>query len=179
MKANIKEQVEKSFTKACEEHLDALWRYCYFKISDRELAKDLVQETYLRTWNYLSKGEEIQNIRAFFYKTLSNLIIDEYRDKGSVKKSVSLDTMAETGFDPGFDDVEATEDRLDAEQAMKLMQKIPEPDRELIFMRYIQDMSIKEIAEFLKESENNVAVKIHRGLKKVKKIFNQNFNKNL
>jgi RNA polymerase sigma-70 factor (ECF subfamily) len=159
---------EKEFIQACETHSDALFRYCYFKISDREIAKDLVQETFLKTWNYLVKGEKIDNIRAFFYKILGNLIIDDYRKK----KAVSLDELASTThFDPGFDEEEMLENKLDAEFTLKLLDEIPEMYKDVIIMRYVEDLSLTEISGITKESENTVAVKIHRGLKKLKELW--------
>ncbi len=166
----MKASTEDQFIKACEEHSDALFRYCSFKISDREIAKDLVQETFMKTWSYLSKGQEIENIRAFFYKTLGNLIVDQYRKK----KTVSLDKLSETGFDPSFDDKENLENKIDGQKAIGLLSQIPEAYREAIFMRYVEDMTLKEISEITGEHENTIAVKVHRGLKKVKKIFNEN-----
>ena len=164
----MRADIEKEFIEACEVHSDALFRYCFFKISDREIAKDLVQETFMKTWNYLAKGEKIGNIRAFFYKILSNLIIDEYRKK----KAVSLDNLQEKiGFDLGFNEEETLEDKIDAEKALLSLNQIGESYRDIIVMRYIQELSIKEIAEIINESENTVSVKIHRGLKKVREIF--------
>lgn len=164
--------MEGDFTTACNEHMNALFRYCYFKISDREMAKDLVQETYMRTWNCLVKGQKIQNIRAFFYRILNNLIIDEYRSKGSMKKSVSLDKLAETGFDPSFDDTEKMENKIDGEKAVKLLQKIPETYRKIISMRYLRDMTLEEMSEELNESKNSITVKAYRGMKKLKTFLN-------
>src|SRR3989338_5539027 len=115
------EGMEEKFIRACEEHSDALFRYCYFKIRDREIAKDLVQETFMRTWNYMQKGVEIENLRAFFYRTLGNAIIDEYRKK----KPISLDWLAEEGFDPGEDYRKSIADKLDGERAMALLNQIP------------------------------------------------------
>ncbi|HEU0085357.1 MAG TPA: RNA polymerase sigma factor [Candidatus Paceibacterota bacterium] len=164
---------ERKFTEACEEHFDALYRYCFFKTSSRDTAQDLVQETYLKAWNYLMKGEEIKNLKAFFYRILNNLIIDEYRKK----KTVSLDLLSEKGFDPGVNETERMENQIDGERAMKLLKKIPEMYREVIFMRYVQELSLKEMADILDQSENAIAVKVHRGLKKVEKFFNNSRTK--
>lgn len=166
MKITIADQ----FTKACEEHSDALFRYCFFKIRDREAAKDFVQETFMRTWTCMSKGEEIKNIRAFFYRILSNLIIDEYRRK----KIMSLDSLCEGGFEPIANEAENVENKIDGKIALMMLDKIPKMYKEIIFMRYVQDLSIEEIADITKESKNAVSVKVHRGLRKVAKIFNQN-----
>lgn len=167
----MKTDIGELFTKECEQNSDALLRYCSFKISNRDTAKDLVQETFLRTWNCLVRGDEISNMRAFFYKILGNLIIDEYRKK----KSVSLDQMSEGGFEPVFNGSENDiENRLDGEMALKVLNDVAGPYKEIIFMRYIEDMSLKEIAEITGESRNAVAVKVHRGLKKMNDILKEN-----
>ena len=163
----MKREMEERFIKACQGDTDALFRYCYFKLSDREKAKDLVQETFMRTWNYIAQGREIENLRAFFYRTLTNLVIDEYRKK----KTVSLDKLAEGGFDPEAEDFMNAEDRLDGERALKLFEKIGKPYQDVLYLKYVEDLSNGEIAEIIKESENAVAVQIHRGLKKIKKLF--------
>jgi RNA polymerase sigma-70 factor (ECF subfamily) len=165
----MKTNVEEEFTRACEEHSNALFRYCCFKISDREIAKDLVQETYMKAWIYITKGEEVRNIRAFFYKILSNLIIDQYKKK----KTLSLDALSKDGFEPAFNEKDDLENRLDGAIALKMLNQIPEMYREVIFMRYVQDMSLQEISQITKEPENTIAVKVHRGLKKVAEIFNR------
>ncbi len=162
--------IEKQFVRDCEEYSDALFRYCFFKVSDREIAKDLVQETFMKTWSYLAKGEKVDNIRAFFYRILSNLIIDEYRKK----KTVSLDKLSLSGFDPVFVDSVDQENKMDGERAIGMLSEIPPMYRDVVFMRYVEDMTLAEIAKITKESENTVAVRVHRGLKKIKKIFDHN-----
>ena len=82
---------ERAFIDAFEAHSDALFRHALFRISDRERAYDLTQETYLKAWDYLASGKEIQQYKSFLYRILHNLIIDEYRRK----RGVSLDEMLE------------------------------------------------------------------------------------
>ncbi len=140
------------------------------------MAKDLVQETFTKTWAYLAKGAVIENMRAFFYRTLGNLIIDEYRKK----KSISLDAMTEySGFEPVFHDQENLENKIDGRIAIDMLKDISEGYREVIFMRYVEDMTLTEIAAITGESENAIAVKVHRGLKKMKELFNEKQNKKL
>lgn len=159
--------MKKRFETAYEEHADALFRHAFFKVSNRELAKDLLQETFTKTWVYVSKGNEIENIKAFLYRTLNNLIIDEYRKK----KSISLEVIEEDGFQFSIDDTKMLEMKIDGEQAIKLLQKLPDNYRDVIFMRFVDELELSEIAQMLGESENAVSVRIHRGLKKLKEIF--------
>lgn len=161
------------FLEAYNMYSDALFRFCYFRLNDRELARDLMQETFAKAWMAgTSKGVEIDNVRALLYKIAGNLIIDEYRRRGRREPPASLDTLHEEGFDPSFDDREALMDIMDGEGAIKLISKIREPYGESVFMRYVQDLSLHEIAEITGESENTISVRIHRGLAILKKLFN-------
>lgn len=161
------DDIQTTFLKAYEEHADALFRLCLFKVSDRETATDLLQETFMKVWSYLSEGKKVENLKTFLYRTLGNLIIDHYRKK----KTVSLDVLEETGFDIPFDEKEITEAQLDGEKAIKFLKKLPKEYQEVVFMRYVEGLELKEIAEALEEPINTITVRIHRGLRKLKELF--------
>src|SRR5687767_4748801 len=95
----IDKEAERQFTEAYDQHADAIFRYCYYRVFDKDRAKDYVQEAYSRTWKYLSQGKKIDNIRAFIYRTAKNIIIDESRKH----KNLSLDQIMEKGFAPKVD----------------------------------------------------------------------------
>lgn len=161
------EQHKKYLAQAYEEHSDAIFRYCLFKISDREKALDLVQETYARVWQYLVNGNEIDNMKTFLYTTARNLIIDEYRKK----KTYSLDTLMDQGVEPQLDIEEALYTSLDMTRIMEYVRQLPENYSSIIIMRYVNDLSVKEIASIVNESENVVSVRIHRGLSKLRTLI--------
>lgn len=156
--------------KAYDELSDAIFRHCWFRIGDRERAKDLMQDTFTKSWQYITEGASINNLKPFLYRVANNLIIDEYRKK----KEMSLDRLQEQGFDPGFDDRTKNESRIDARFAISTINKLDEKYREVVLMRYIDELSPKEIAEVVGESENNVSVRLHRGIKQLKDIFDKN-----
>mgnify|MGYP003430023408 CR=1 FL=1 len=164
------ETIQKEFLKAYEDNSDAMFRQCFFKVHDRELSKDMLQETFVRTWDYISQGKTILNMRAFLYRTLNNLIIDHYRKK----KAVSLDALSEEGFDPEAAQGMDANDRMEGEKAMKLLDELPEPYREAVFMRYVSGLELHEIAEITGESMNTVSVHVHRGINKLKELFKEN-----
>ncbi len=160
--------MEKQFLKAYDEHSDALFRYCYFKVFDRDLAKDLVQEAFTRTWVYITEGKEVENLRAFLYKILHNIIVDHIRKK----KSVSLDKMLEVdGFAPEGDGQVDVESFAIARELTEKLNLLDDAERDMVHMRYIDDMSVKDIAKVLGVSVNVVSVRIYRATKKLKDIL--------
>ena len=164
------QKLERDFLLAHDEYADALFRHCLIRIRDRELAKDLVQETFSRAWTYLSDGKEITYTRAFLYRVANNLIVDHSRRR----KSSSLDAMME---EDGFEAVDETaKDPAEvpqAREALKLLHSLDDIYRIAITMRYIDEMSPREIAEALGVSENVVSVRIHRGIERLKKMAQQ------
>lgn len=150
------------------------------------MARDFVQDTFTKAWSNLASeksgkgggksgahgGKDIENMRAFLYRIAGNLIIDEYRRRGSRKPQESLDDLHELGFDPGEDETDSWVDQIDGEEAIKLIAQVPEPYGDEVFMRYVQSLTLEEIAEMTGESENTISVRIHRGLIKLRKLFN-------
>lgn len=164
----------KDITTAYEAYSDAIFRFCLFKLSNRELAKDITQETFLKTWSYLSGGGEIKGLKVFLYATANHLIIDEYRKKSrQLKVFDSLDRLEEAGFDPGFDDTDSWIDKFDGERAMELINQLPKLYKDVLFMRYVEDLSLEEIHQVTGESDNTISVRIHRGIEKLRKIINK------
>jgi RNA polymerase sigma-70 factor (ECF subfamily) len=177
------EQLEQQFRDAFERHSDELFRHCTMRISDRERALEITQDAFLRAWDYAQKsrekgGEEIREWRPFLYRTLRNLIIDEYRKA----KVSSLEDMLEGSENSDIETLmpadegntlEAAMERFDAKRALANLKKMPDLYREALTLRYVDGLSPKEIAAILNESENVVSVRIHRGLKKLQEVMTQ------
>lgn len=158
-----------AFLASYEREVDALFRFSLSKVSDRELARDLVQETFARVWEYIAGGGEVQNMRAFLYKTLNNLIIDHYRRK----KAVSLDVLQEDGFEIPVDMQTSMHESADGRRAMEKLRLLPETYRDVLIMRFVNGLELSEIAEICGETENAISVRIHRGLKKMKEMYDK------
>ncbi len=160
---------ETVFLEAYDQLADAIFRHCYFRVSDRERAKDLTHESFARAWQFLSDGQEVQNMKAYLYHIANNLIIDHYRKK----KDISLDGLQSDGFDPGFDDREHLVNFIAGKEALQVVEHLDQTYREVVIMRYIDDLSVGEIARVVGVSENVVSVRLHRALKKLRGLFPQ------
>jgi len=94
---------------------------------------------------------------------------------GHAKRKVkSLDALTETGLEFGSDDeVKQTENSIDAREAAKFIDDLPDKYRDILYFRYVEDLSIQEIADITGERENTVSVRVHRGVKMIEELFNQ------
>ena len=148
---------EKILIQAYADFEKKLNKYSSFKISDQAKIEDLVQETFMKTWVYIDRGGKIKSMKAFLFNIINNLIIDEYRKK----KSLSLDAMIIEGFDPvSYDNKENGADIFDEENLLLMIKKIPKHYQEAVHMRYIRDLSLKEMSIITGQSNNTLSSQI-------------------
>lgn len=166
--------LEQDFLAAFETYADELYRQAYFRLSDKEKAEDCVQDAFTRAWNYVTDGGTVRDWKAFLHRTVRNLIIDEYRKH----KAISLDTLREREkgegdavFDPADTEAELFVERvMAADEVTRVLEKLPEPYREILVLRFLNDMTPREIGELLGEREGTISVRIHRALKRFQEL---------
>jgi len=162
--------LEKAFLGVYEAHADAIFRYCYFKLSDRELAQDAAQEVFLRYWRYISGGKQVAFPQAFLFTTAGNYVKDQYRKK----KTVPMSALDSPEDDQPFDVADESGDQTrDAEYklALRSFAALPDDDRLLLQLRFVEDLGVKDIATLLVERENTIAVRISRALAQLRQAF--------
>ncbi len=142
--------------------------HAFFKTNDRATSDDLVQDTFMKTWNYLVKGGKIDVMKAFLYHVLNHLIVDEYRKH----KTTSLDALRENGYEPNVGHTGRILNILDGKSAILLIGRLSEKYQKVMRMRYVQDLSLTEMSLITGQSKNALAVQVHRGLEKLKLLYN-------
>lgn len=165
------EKIKQLYLEHYDELSSALYRFFVFQTSNPDIASDLLQETFFKTWEYIAAGKPIKNLKAFLYQVARNILTD-YRRK---KKSSSLDALTETGldFDSETNLLEEHSMNDDLRYVVQNFKILDEEQKELITLRYIEDKGIQEIAEIFQERPNTISVKIHRAIEKLKNHINQ------
>jgi len=140
-----------------EEQYDKIYRYCYFKLYDMQLAQDITQETFLR---FYRQGLTLDNDKElpYLYTIAKNLCIDHFR-KNPVE---SVEEMAEDAtHDP-------TEGWINDLTLRMTISKLPDDERELIFLRYVNEISIATICKITGLSRFAVYRRLSKSLKWLK-----------
>lgn len=162
---------EQAFLQAYDDYADAIFRHIALRLGDREQGRELMQETFLRAWEYISKGKKVDNLRAFLYRVANNLIVDLVRRK-KLRKEESLEDLREQkGFDPPAEEDDSAAVRIDSEKVLAVLHAMEEPLRTVIVLRYVDGLLPREIAELLNVSPNVVSVRIHRGMEKLRSLI--------
>lgn len=163
-------KVEEQFLKAYEEYAEAIYRHCYFRVFNKQRAEELMQDTFTKTWLYLSKGKKVDNLRAFLYRVAGNLVIDESRKN----KMASLEAWLEEGEGENDIPTEGHKDILRsvmAKEVVQAMAGLRKEDQEILTLRFVSDLDPREIAQILGISPNNASVKINRAVAELRKII--------
>src|SRR3989344_5131939 len=121
---DIKEEKGRElFVELYDTHADAIFRFCYLKTGNRETAKDLTQDTFIKVLNYLGK-EDVQNHKSFIYTIAKNTVIDFWRKSKSIPESHLPD-----GFFESIAEKDNTETAIDYSIFLSLLDKLSPSDR--------------------------------------------------
>jgi len=165
--SKLKSHDKEAFIKVYDESVNDIHRFVYFKIGSKEEANDITSMIFLKTWNHIQNNTLVDSktLRALLYKIARSTIIDHYRENSN-KKTASLDDE-ENNIDV-VDDGQDPQEKIDNEANLNLIKsKLPllkEEYREVIIMRFINDLTLEEIADISGKTKGNVRVLMHRAL---------------
>lgn len=158
----------KVFENLYDTYADAIFRHMYFRLGDRERAKELTQEVFMRTWQQLAAGATIEHPKAFLYRAAHNAFVNEIRTD---KQQQSLDTLLdETGFEPADHQQDVFRSAEEAE-VLRFLETLPEQHRLVLTMRYIDGLQVKEIASLLEENETTISMRIARAVEHLRSKY--------
>ena len=159
---------EKAYAAIYDRYFDNIYQFIYFKVRGVETAEDIAADVFFKVWQYIAQGAKVKNLRALLYKTARNSVIDHYRKK----KELALDEkVSETIVykAPSIHDRLADQER--SAQLMQALNTLKDEYKEAVQLRYMQELSYKEIASIIGKSSGAVRVLVHRGLQELKKLF--------
>lgn len=171
--SRLKKKDRKAFVHIYDLYLNDIYRFIYFKVSSREIAEDITSSTFLKTWDYIQNEQlkDYKTLKSLLYVVARNLVIDHYR-----KKSQQLDVSYDNENSPihVIDEKQNPAKDLDHQFDFKIVEeglsKLKDEYREVIMMRYINELSIGEIADVLGKSKGSVRVLAHRALNTLKNL---------
>jgi RNA polymerase sigma-70 factor, ECF subfamily len=173
----VKKKDKNAFIEAYDLYADDIYRFAFFKISNAEEAKDLTSAVFLKVWNYAqSQGlDESKSLRAFIYKTARNLIVDYYRQLR--ENECRLDVVENGVAAMLADEKQNLELQAEILSDMDLVRgglaKLKDEYREIILMRFVDELSFAEIAEVTGKTTGSVRVQTFRALQALKDLLEE------
>ena len=158
----------KAFRELYDTYHKAVYQFLAFRLARREDAEDLAAQVFVRVWEYVTAEEnEVKNFRAFIYRIARNLLTDFYRAKSNHENmTVSIDAAQETDTPLEIPDIrdlfEAQVLASDEEMLGRALLTLKDEYREVITLRFMGELSLKEIAHVMEKEPGTVAVLLHR-----------------
>lgn len=157
-----------AYGKLYDRYVKQIYRFVYFKVSTHEEAEDITSEVFLKAWNYLQEKKEVTSFSGLLYRIARNSIIDLYRAR-SAKPETALGESDDQGDEGKWQF--AIENKIEAQKLLRALKKLKQEYREVITLRYIDELEISEIAVIIGKGNIAVRVALHRAVKKLQELL--------
>ncbi|RLD86226.1 MAG: RNA polymerase sigma factor [Bacteroidetes bacterium] len=149
------------YNRCVDDHADGLYRFLLKNIKDKELARDLVQESFMKLWEK-RKEVEHKKSKSYLFTTGYHTMIDFIRKNNRI---VSYDTVeySEESHNKGYSDLK--------EILNEAVEKLPVDQKSVVLLRDYEGYSYKEIAKITNLTESQVKVYIYRARLFLKKYI--------
>lgn len=153
-----------------ERHLDAIYRYVYFRVGSPSEAEDLTEDAFVRAWeaigNFEYGGEG--SFQSWLYRIAHNIVIDHYRKRQPQNWS-SEQLALEEAPTPRVEDV--AHHNRDIVRLAKAIKELDDTEQQVIVLRFIEGLSHGEVSEIIGKSEGASRVIQHRALANLRAIL--------
>lgn len=146
-----------------------IYRFVLIKVSHREEAEDLTHQVFMNAWENIRTYKNLGfPFSSWLYRIARNQVIDRYRTK---KQELYL-----FDIDPDyFSELEGieknTDERLELERVTRTIKKLRRDYQDIIIMRFVEELSLKEIAASIDKSEGAVKLMQHRAIKELQELL--------
>jgi len=157
---------KEAFATIYNKYINKIYRFTFYKTSSKEIAEDITSQAFLKLWEIIAQGGQIKTLQAFLYQIARNLIIDHYRSKHNTEVPLEFETDKQA-----IHIDEKIHSKIDNELLRPAVMQLKEEYREVVVLRYIEELSISEIAKIVDKTNGNVRTLTHRALKELRIIL--------
>jgi RNA polymerase sigma factor (sigma-70 family) len=166
---------EAALTKLIDLHAEAVQGFIFALLGDRNLVEDLAQDTFLRAFLAIKKYEFRAPFRSWLFRIAINLCRDQLRKRKVRKIMGSFHTAAdeeETEYlDPQPDALENLEHKERSELVHEALAKLPDPLRQVLILRDLQEYSYEEMAQLLGWRMGTIKSRLFRARKELGQLL--------
>ncbi len=162
--AGLKENREESVTALINLYGDRLLRVAAGITGDRQLAEEVVQDTFLTVCRKISSFREEASLGTWLFRITANLAKNKIRG-GWLKRVTALDDHRAglLGVPPEDWPEEAAIRREKSEEVNSCLKRLPAGYRDVLALYYLEELSVREVSSILRQPEGTVKSKLSRG----------------
>ncbi len=159
-----------SFGLLYDHYLPGIYRFVLLRVNHREEAEDITHQTFLKAWENIEQYHfRGYSFGSWLYRIARNTIIDNHRKSNP---EISLEVLAPNLLVDLESQSELTEIKIEGETILKALSQLKEVEQEVVIMRFVEELTHREVARIIGKSEGAVKVIQHRALKSLRIILN-------
>jgi len=159
-----------------EQFQEKIFRMVFYRIRSRSDAEDLTQEIFLQAFKSLPRLKNEERFKSWLFSIAINRIRDYYRKKKlrsffmtSIESEESVGRTPRQEDDGGTGALQRVIRKDFWQQVGILLDKMPRMEREVFTLRFMDQLSIREVSQALKKNESTVKTHLYRGIQKFRK----------
>jgi RNA polymerase sigma-70 factor (ECF subfamily) len=151
-------------------YVERIFSYIYHRVGQAEVAEDLTGQVFMRMLEAIQTGNAWRtSFSGWLYRIAHNLVIDYYRRRQRAS-FVDMDEASPIPSGSG-DPVRTTEAVLDRERLRAAMSKLTEEQAQVITLRFIEDLSIAEVAGIMEKTEGAIKALQYRAVLALRRVL--------
>lgn len=169
--------METTFDSLYEQYHTDLYQYVYYMVKNRYIAEDLVQEVYIKVLNSYDKFRGESSEKTWLFSIARHTTMDYFRKNQRQKNKLAnffnkdQDLTLIKDKDPLPEEVVQLNDEM--RRVYSLLDHCTLDQKNVLILRYIQSLSVRETAEILEWSESKVKTTQHRAIKKLQQLVDK------
>lgn len=158
-----------AFSTLVQQHLNDVYNFLLRYTGSRDDAEDATQEAFVKAWRNIRRYDPEKPFRPWLFRIAKNAATDILRKR----RGIIFSALADENFEEKVEDPEPLPDELFARAELatlveRALLELPEHDRLVVTLRYMEDFSFEEIADILGAKSTTVRSVHHRALKKLR-----------
>ena len=156
-----------AFAPLVDRYKNMVFTLCFKMVNNREEAEELTQDSFIKVYRSLKQFKGESRFSTWLYKVAYHTCLDRLKKLKREKPTVEINTFTEAHISTLQNDFEQIEDQERKELVQECLQLLPEEERLLLTLYYLNEQSVKEIAHIMGATETNIKVKLFRSRNKL------------
>ena len=167
---------KEEFTEIVNRYLKMVYNFTYRLVGSEKEAEDITQEVFLKVWKSIKKFDLEKNFKTWIFTIAKNTAVDYLRKRKDIPMSAFDNDEGGNFIEDSLEDIERRPDEVFAlaqnkKQIEKVMKELSIMQREVMILKYVNEMSLSEVSEIMDMPRETVKSHHRRALLKIKKLL--------
>ncbi len=167
---------KEEFTEIVYRYLKMVYNFVYRLVSCEKEAEDITQEVFLKVWKNVKNFDVEKSLKTWIFTIAKNTAFDYLRKRKDIPMSVFDNDEGENVIEDNLEDIERRPDEVFAlaqnkKQINKVIKELSIIQKEVIILKYVNEMSLSEVSEIMDMSKDTVKSHHRRAILKMRKLL--------